>query len=152
MPSAEARVLIIEADDALRVMLFTVLRHQPLSVDTASNADDAIEKVTTCDYALILLDMNLPDGESEDFLLRFREARPESTSFILAVRDPRADLTVDPSMVNALINKPVEIDTLAEVVRECALVVPPPEDPLQCPPSESDIRSRMDRGETLLPN
>jgi DNA-binding response OmpR family regulator len=152
MPANEARVLIIEADDALRVMLFTVLRHQPLNVDTCGNADDALEKVTSCDYALILLDMNLPDGESEDFLRRFREFRPESTSFILAVRDPRVDLTVDPQMVNAIVNKPLEIDTLADVVRECAVVVPPPEDPLPCPPSDSDVRSRTDRGESFLPN
>ena len=152
MPANEARVLVIEANDALRVMLFTVLRHQPLNVDTAANADDAVEKVTSCDYALIILDMNLPDGESEDFLRRFREFRPESTSFILAVRDPRVDLTVDPQMVNAIVNKPLEIDTLADIVRECAVVVPPPEDPLPCPPSESDMRTLIDRGESFQPN
>jgi len=148
MPS-EARVLIIEPNDALRVMLFTVLRHQPLDVDTAANAEEAMARVRECDYALILLDMNLPGGESETFLRSFREFRPESTSFILGVRDPRADLMIDSSLVNAIINKPVEIDTLADVVRECAIVVPPPEDPLPCQPAESEIRARMDRGETL---
>jgi DNA-binding response OmpR family regulator len=152
MSANEARVLVIEANDALRVMLFTVLRHQPLNVDTAGSADDAIEKVMSCDYALILLDMNLPDGDSEDFLRRFRDFRPESTSFIIAVRDPRIDISLDPQMVNAIVDKPLEIDTLADVVRECAVVVPPPEDPLPCPPSESDVRARIDRGESFLPN
>src|SRR5579884_3351513 len=118
MSATEARVLVIENNDALRVMLFTVLRHQPLGVDTASNAEDALEKVSSCDYALILLDMNLPDSEAEDFLRRFHENRPESTSFILAVRDPRVELTIDPQSVNAIVNKPLEIDTLADVVRE----------------------------------
>jgi len=149
MSATEARVLVIESNDALRVVLFTVLRHQPLGVDTTTNAEDAIEKVNTCDYALILLDMNLPDGESEDFLRRFRETRPEATSFILAVRDPRVELTIDPNMVNAIVNKPLEIDTLADVVRECALVVEPPADPLPCPPSESERISGMD---DTLPN
>jgi len=150
MPTAtEARVLIIEANNALRVMLFTVLRHQPLAVDTAANAEDALVKVRECDYALILLDMNLPDGESEKFLQSFRDFRPQSTSFVLGVRDPRTDVTFDPNLVNALVNKPLEIDTLADVVRECAIVVPPPEDPLPCQPAESEIRLRMDRGETL---
>ena len=152
MPANEARVLVIESNDALRVMLFAVLRHQPLSVDTVANAEDALEKVTTCDYALILLDMNLPDNESEQFLRRFREVRPESTSFVLAVRDPRVDLDIEPQMVNAIVNKPLEIDTLADAVRECALVVEPPEDPLPCPPSDSDVMSRMNRGESFLPN
>lgn len=151
MPN-EARVLIVEDNDALRVMLFTVLRHQPLNVDTAANAEEALDKVSQCDYALILMDANLPNGASDDFLRRFREQRPEATSFIIAVRDPNIEATFDPNVVSAILNKPLEIDTLAEVVRECALVVPPPEDPLPCPPSESDVRSQMDRGGSYWSN
>ncbi len=152
MPATEARVLIVEDNDVLRVMLFTVLRHQPLGVDTASTAEEAMEKVRTCDYALILLDMNLPDEEGEEFLRRFRDFRPQATSFILAVRDPRVDLTIEPGLVNAVVNKPLEIDTLADVVRECALVVTPPDDPLPCPPAESEIRGRIQRDDSFLPN
>jgi two-component system, NtrC family, response regulator PilR len=145
MSASEARVLIIEDNDALRAMLFTILRHQPLGVDTAVGLEDALEKTRKCDYALILIDMSLADGESATFLTRFREERPEGTSFILAVRDPsNSDLTIDPNLVSAIVNKPLEIDTLADVVRECALVVPPPEEPLPCPPAESDFRSRFD--------
>ena len=149
MTTSEARVLIIESDDALRVMFFTILRHQPLSVDTAASAAEAIEKVTTCDYALILLDMNLPDDEGPLFLRQFRAERPEATTFIIAVRDPARNVSIDPQVVNAILNKPIEIDTLADVVRECAIVVPPPEDPLPCPPAESEIRAQIDRGGTL---
>jgi DNA-binding response OmpR family regulator len=148
---SEARVLIIEDNDALRVVLFTVLRHQPLGVDTASSADEAMEKVRSCDYALILLDMELPDDDSEEFLRRFHDFRPEATSFILAVRNPRSDQILEPGLVNAIVNKPLEIDTLVDVVRECALVVPPPEDPLTCPPSDSDVRTQMEQDD-FLPN
>jgi DNA-binding response OmpR family regulator len=144
MSATEARVLIIEDNDALRVMLFTVLRHQPLGVDTAVGAEDALEKTRRCDYALILIDMSLPENESVSFLTRFREERPEGTTFILAVRDPNQEAPADPKLVSAMVNKPLEIDTLADVVRECALVVPPPEDPLPCPAAESDFRSRFD--------
>lgn len=145
--SDEARVLIIEDNDALRVMLFTVLRHQPLGVDTAADLADAMTKVRSCDYALILIDMNLSSGEAEKFLASFRDQRPEATTFIIAVRDPRKDVFIDPDVVSAVLNKPLEIDTMAEVVRECASVVPPPEDPLPCSkPAESDIRSQLDRG------
>jgi len=150
MANADARVLIIENNDALRVMMFTILRHQPLNVDTAVTADEALEKVTTCDYALILVDTDLPDGEAAEFLTRFREERPESTSFVLAVRDPNKEPSIDVRGVSAILNKPIEIDTLADVVRECAIVVPRPPDPLPCPPAESEIRTEMDRGS--LPN
>jgi DNA-binding response OmpR family regulator len=148
----EPRVLIIEDNDALRVMLFTILRHQPLGVDVAAGADDALEKVMACDYALIVIDMDLPNGESARFLESFRDQRPESTTFVLAVRDPHGESIVDALSVAAVLNKPLEIDTLAEVVRECALVVPAPENPLPCPPSESDVRSRMDRSGSFYSN
>jgi DNA-binding NtrC family response regulator len=138
MAKNDPRVLIIEDHDVLRAMLFTILRHQPLGVDTAANAADALEKVTSCDYALILIDMNLANDDADDFLKRFRDARPEATTFIIAVRDPNKETFIDPQMVAAVLNKPLEIDTLSEVVRECAAVVPPPEDPLTCPPAESE--------------
>jgi DNA-binding response OmpR family regulator len=140
----EPRVLIVESDDILRVMLFTVLRHQPVSVDTAVSAADALRKVTSCDYALVVVDADMSDAV--EFLTTFRAERPEANSFVIAVRDGRSDTFLDPEIVSAVLNKPLEIDTLAELVRECALIVPPPEDPLNCPPAESDLRTRMERG------
>ena len=143
--SDEPRVLIVESNDALRAMLFTILRHQPIGVDTAATAHEAWNKATSCDYALIVIDMDV--AEADAFLTRFREERSEATTFILAVRDGRNDDFLDPEIVSAVLNKPLEIDTLAELVRECALVVPPPEDPLPCPaPPESEIRTRLERG------
>jgi DNA-binding response OmpR family regulator len=145
--SDEPRVLIVENNDALRAMLFTILRHQPVGVDTAITAEDALQKTTQCDYALALVDLDMPNSAGELFIQRFREERPEATTFILAVRDPKNDVYLDPDLISAVLNKPLEIDMLAELVRECALVVPPPEEPLPCPaPAESDIRAMMERG------
>ena len=50
------RILIIEEHTALRAMLFAVLRHQSLSVDTAASTHEALEHISTCDYALILIE------------------------------------------------------------------------------------------------
>ena len=149
---SEPRVLIIESNDALRVMLFTILRHQPLNVDAAATAEEALERVAKCDYALIVIDMDLPDSEADLFLAQFRANRPQATTFVLAVRDPKGESVVDPTQVGAVLNKPLEIDTLAEVVRECAGVVPRPADPLPCPPADSDVRSRMDQSGSFYTN
>lgn len=141
---SEPRVLIVESNDALRAMLFTILRHQPVGVDTAATAEDALQRVATCDYALILIDLDVTDAIA--FLNRFRGERPEATSFVLAARDPRSDVFLDPNVVDAVLSKPLEIDTLAELVRECAPVVPMPDEPLDCKPAESDLRARLERG------
>ncbi len=147
--SDEPRVLIVEGNDVLRTMLFTILRHQPVGVDTAASAEEALQKVSQCDYALALVDMDMPDGAGEAFLTEYTEERPGATTFVIAVRDPKNEAYLDPAMVSAVLNKPLEIDMLAELVRECALAVPPPEDPLHCPPAESEIRARMERGPYL---
>lgn len=145
--SDEPRVLIVESNHTLRALLFTVLRHQPVGVDTAVTAEDALEKARQCDYALAIVDMDMPNGVGEAFISRFHEQRPEATTFILAVRDPKNDVYLDAELISAVLNKPLEIDLLAELVRECALVVIPPEEPLPCStPAESDIRARMERG------
>lgn len=144
--NSEPRVLVVENNDALRVLLFTILRHQPLAVDTASNAEEAMEKVAICDYALIIVDADMPADEGLTFVTSFREQRPEATTFVLAIRDPNGEAVLDPALVNAVMHKPIELDTLAELVRECAMVVPPPEDPLPCAPAESEIRWKLERG------
>ena len=150
--NTESRVLIIEDNDVLRVMLFTILRHQPLAVDTATTTADALEKAAVCDYALILIDADLSDGQAADFIARFDAEYPQATTFIVGVRGPESQPLVHPR-IGAVINKPLENDTLAELVRECAAVVPPPEAPsIQCPPAESEIRARLDRSGSYYSN
>lgn len=139
MKTSEPRILIIEDLDVLRVMMFTLLRHEPLSVDTAASAGDALTKVSNCDYALIVIDMDMAHGEANRFLQEFREKRPEATTFVLAVNDPNGDALIDAKSVSAMLSKPIDLQTLADVVRETAAVVPPPPDPLPCPSAESEV-------------
>lgn len=146
MKKDQPRVLVVEDNDAVRVMLFTILRHQPLNVDTAATAEEALVHVFECDYALIIIDMDLPDSGAEGFLREFKARRPDATSFVIAVRDPKRQTVIDPMAVVAVLNKPIEIDTMAEVVRECAFLVPPPDDPLPCGKTpESEQFGRADR-------
>jgi two-component system response regulator PilR (NtrC family) len=142
----QPRVLIVEDNDAMRVMLFTILRHQPLDVDTASTVEEALSHVLQCDYALIIIDMDLPNRAAERFLREFNDRRPEATSFVIAVRDPKKQAFIDPVAVVAVLNKPIEIDTMAEVVRECAFLVPQPDEPLPCgKTAESEQYGRAER-------
>lgn len=131
---SQPRVLIVEPDEVLRTLLITMLKYQQVEVDTASTADEAFDRVTTCDYALILIDFDMPGGQAELFLERFHDFRPEATTFVIAMHEAHPDPR--PLYVHALLRKPLEIDAVAEAIRECALVVPRPADPLDCPPPE----------------
>jgi DNA-binding NtrC family response regulator len=139
------RVLIIESDDALRVLMFTMLRHQPVSVDTATSAAEALEKVGKCDYAMILIDVDMPGAEASSFLEAYAETGREPRSVIIAVRTPASTVPLDPDVVAAILPRPLELDTLAGIVRECAPLIPMPDPPLACPPAESLYGSGSDR-------
>ncbi|HSP34534.1 MAG TPA: hypothetical protein VLU46_09485 [Thermoanaerobaculia bacterium] len=67
-----------------------------------------MHSVSSCDYALILIDMGLDDGTAGSFLTTFREQRPEATTF-----------------------------------------VPPPDDPLPCPPSDSESGTMFEGGPSV---
>ncbi len=133
---SQPRVLIVEPDEVLRMLLITMLKYQQVEVDTAADCDDAYARVTACDYALMLVDFDMPGRQAESFLGRFHAFRPEATTFVIAMHEAHPDPR--PLHVHALLRKPLEIDAVAEAIRECALVVPRPAEPLECPPPEID--------------
>ena len=117
----ESRVLIIEDNDALRVILFTVLRHQPLGVDTAATAEEAMEKVRACDYALILLDMDLPGLDGLTAAEQLHQRLPECRTLVLTgLSQPGNLLRALKAHVRGFILKDAPAETLADSVRRVA--------------------------------
>lgn len=141
--STRPRILVFECNEVLRTILFTILRHQLVDVDTATSAEQAVSRFSRCDYALAIVDLDNPEAELNAFFdfLRQREAL---ITFVIALRDPRQTPAVDADLVSAILLKPIEIDTLAEVARECAHAVPATQQPASCPPAESEVRSRLE--------
>jgi CheY-like chemotaxis protein len=59
-----ARVLLVDDDPASRLTLQTVLRAGGYGVDTAASAAEAITKMDTNEYALILSDLHMESFEA----------------------------------------------------------------------------------------
>src|SRR3982074_919939 len=69
------RILIVDDDEAIRVMVERVLRREQFEVDTARDGFEAIEKLAQSDYGTVLLDLMMPriDGRGVlDYLQRHR--------------------------------------------------------------------------------
>ena len=133
MTAVRKRVLVSESNDALRSMLATALLHENLDVDTTSHAAATLERLTSCDYAILLICL---DDHCEDVLQRYHDLRPGSTTFVIGLADGR-EVDLGPDLVHAKIEKPFEIGFIAQLVRDCAAVVQLPPDPLHCPPPEN---------------
>lgn len=54
------RVLVVDDDDAIRTMVERVLQRERYQVDSARDGFEAIQKLASKDYAMVVLDLMMP--------------------------------------------------------------------------------------------
>lgn len=116
---AKKKVLVVDDDDAIRVMVERVLKREQFEVESARDGFEAIEKLTRNDYATILLDLMMPrvDGHG---VLRYLEERPAAPSVIVMTANVNgAHETRDARPVFRILSKPFDILQLVSHVRDC---------------------------------
>ena len=89
----EKRILVVEDDEPIRALLFTVLRRRGFRVDTATNGREATERLNRCNYSLVLLDLMMPEIDGFEFLtaLRHNEAWQSIPVVVLTSKDLSAE-------------------------------------------------------------
>ena len=86
-----ARILLVEDDPALLRGLTTTLRADGYAVDTASEGAAAVSMGATEPYALIVLDVGLPDFSGFEVLRRLRDKGCRMPILMLTARDTVQD-------------------------------------------------------------
>ncbi|HZZ98934.1 MAG TPA: response regulator transcription factor [Candidatus Saccharimonadia bacterium] len=80
------RALIVEDHPQVASILRPLLQSCSLNVDYAIRCDDALRFLQTQNYALVVLDRNLPDGDGLDVLKAMREQNLHCRVIILSER------------------------------------------------------------------
>ncbi len=113
------RVLLVDDDEAIRALVQKILQRQDLTVTTARDGQEAIEKLREGDYDVILLDLMMPRVDGFGVMQHLREKDPEAlkrvivmTAFTAAARE-----RIEPNC--RLIAKPFDIVELIGVIRSC---------------------------------
>jgi two-component system, OmpR family, KDP operon response regulator KdpE len=111
-------ILIVEDDAALRRSLRSTLSAEGLSVNDAGTGEQAMSRLRETNYAIVLLDLNMPGMGGMATCRMMRAAYPALTIIVLTVRDRDAD------KVNALdagaddyITKPFQLSELTARIR-----------------------------------
>ena len=104
-------------------MLLMVFKRHGLAADIAVDGADAIERVASTQYAVVLVDLMMPRVDGAAFVKALRK-REESSSRRLVVLMMTATPAREPVMhlgdsVQALISKPFDVLEIAEVVKGC---------------------------------
>ena len=113
-------ILIVDDEPGMRRYLQTVLELDAYKVSTASNGEEAIDKVQRDQPDVVLLDMVMPGPDGLETLKRIREARPTTKVVILScVRDTRKVAMAMRLGAHDYLSKPVQKEEMDDVLRFC---------------------------------
>ena len=86
------RILVVEDDRLLNNTLCYNLNMMGYTVDAALSKQAAMNFIEKQDYDLIVLDVNLPDGNGFDFCQEVKERRPDAAVIFLTANDMESDM------------------------------------------------------------
>lgn len=115
--SDQARVLIVDDDEKMRMMLQKVLQREGYDTALADSGEDALGRLKTTDFDVVLTDIRMPGMGGMALLKDIREASPETT-VIMMTAFGSVDSAVEAMKQGAYdyINKPFKIDEALIVI------------------------------------
>ena len=114
-----ARVLIADGDRRLRAQLFTRLLDLEVFSDAASSANEGFDFLRDRSYGLVVIDLDLPNGEAYALLDRIKAVSRDDRPMVMATVNREPQSAVDPEVVQILMRKPIRLLEVAEMIRSC---------------------------------
>jgi DNA-binding NtrC family response regulator len=125
--SLARRVLVIDDEPLIRWSLAETLAERGFEVNEAEDARSAVQIVSDAaePFAVMVLDLRLPDSHDLTLLSRLRHLAPESRVILMtAYSTPEvAQIALDLGAFR-VISKPFEINELAALVSQAAVMRP----------------------------
>jgi DNA-binding NtrC family response regulator len=119
----KTRVLIVEDDAGMRDTLDAVLRADGYDVSTAQSGAEAVSLVARGSFAIMLLDLQLPDCRGIDLIPAVREADP-SMPIIMMTAYGTIKTAVEAIKLGAydFIQKPFELEEMQRIIHNAVLM------------------------------
>ena len=114
--AGDYRALIVEDDPAIRRLVEKLLSRHHVSIDTATDGKQAIEKLRAASYSVVVLDLMVPEVngfELVDFMKR--EGLPTPVAVVSAVSQ-QALTKLDLDVVKLVISKPFDVDEFTRAI------------------------------------
>ena len=136
MPT-EKRVLVVDDDDAIRALLCTILRRRGFAVDSARNGAEALDRCAHCRYAIILLDLMMPQLSGYEVLEEFERRGRSDRPLILVLTAGAEPRNLSADLVAGTIRKPFDVEMIVDTISAALNTFTESEQREECPPAES---------------
>lgn len=116
------RILVIDDDLAIRVLLHAVLKRMKFEVELAEDGAAGLEKLQSDPvYDLVLLDLMMPRLNGYEFIERIGQRHPDHRPHIIVftAAGKRGVDKIPPNSVCNSILKPFDLDTFIGIIGEC---------------------------------
>ncbi len=120
MTTVSKRVLIVDDDPEIRLMLGSVLRRRELTVDEASDGREALDLLKRNPYAVVLLDLLMPNVDGFGVLHELGSAISTPVVLVITGADRSKLRDLDPQKIHGIVKKPFDSEELADLVGACA--------------------------------
>lgn len=120
----EERVLVVDDEPAIRALVAKIVGRAGLPVDTACDGSEAIAKLETTHYAVIVVDLMMPivDGFGViDYVKKMTGPRP--AVIVASATDSSILRQLDGTIVHSIVRKPFEIDVLGDLIVAAARTI-----------------------------
>jgi len=117
---ATPRILVVEDDDSVRLMLQEGFQRDGFEVVVASNVRDALRHIATETFDVLLSDLHLPlAGDGFTLVSAMRHTHPDALTVILSGY-PAVDEAMSAilSQADEIFTKPIRIGPLKELIRK----------------------------------
>jgi DNA-binding response OmpR family regulator len=120
MAALQRHVLIVDDDPDVSGMLTTALRQRSLEIDVAGGGGAAIELLTANEYAVVLLDIMMPNVDGFAVLDALRTRNAEPVVLVVSGADRTVLDRLDTTQIHGIVRKPFDPQELATLVAACA--------------------------------
>jgi CheY-like chemotaxis protein len=118
---SKGRVLVVDDEAAIRALVAKIVERAGYPVDTARDGAEAIEKLDGMEYAVVVLDLMMPNVDGYG-LIRYLKERGGHRPAIIVVSagDSAAFRQLDGAVVHSILRKPFDIDVLGDLIAAAA--------------------------------
>jgi DNA-binding response OmpR family regulator len=109
-------VLIADDDPAIRTLLRLIVERAGLDVDVAADGNETLALLERKNYALVLLDLQMPRANGFDVVDRLRMKYPRPVIIVVTALPRSQTVQLDTNVVQAIVRKPFDVAFLADII------------------------------------